>query len=88
MFQYQAIQTGQVTVTGSVTLISAAYPSRSGIVLVNTGGTTVYIGENANVTISTGCPLLASTSLSFSTTGAIYGITSGGSDVVGFLQTN
>jgi hypothetical protein len=88
MFQYQAVQTGQITVTGTATLISAAYPSRSGIVLVNTGSTTVYIGENASVTALTGCPLLASTSLSFSTTGAVYGITAGGSDVVGFLQTN
>ena len=88
MFQFQCIQTGQVTVTGAATLISAAYPSRSGIVLVNTGASTVYIGESNLVTTSTGCPLLASTSLSFSTTGAIYGITSGGSDVVGWLQTN
>ena len=88
MFQYQAVQTGQVTVTGSATQILLPFPSRSGATIVNTGGSTVYIGENNSVTISTGYPLLASSSISFSTTGAIYGITSGGSDVVGWLQTN
>ena len=88
MFQYQAVQTGQVTVTGTATQIVTAYSSRSGIVLINTGATTVYVGENASVTTSTGYPLLASTSVSFSTTGAVYGITSGGSDLVGWLQTN
>lgn len=88
MFQFQAIQTGQVNVTAAATQIVAVYSSRSGIVLVNTGGTTTYIGENANVTTATGYPLLASASVSFSTTGAVYGITSGGTNSIGYLQTN
>ena len=88
MFQFQAVQTGQATVTGVATQIVPAYPSRSGIVIINTGATTVYIGENASVTTSTGFPLLASTSVSLATTGALYGITSGGSDIVGYLETN
>ena len=88
MFQFQAIQTNQVTVTGSATQIVPAYSSRSGIVIVNTGATTVYIGETAAVTTATGFPVIAGTSVSFSTTGAVYGITSGGSCVCGFLETN
>lgn len=88
MFQYSAIQTGQTTVTGTATLIYAAYPSRSGIVLTNTGGTTTYIGENSGVTTVTGYPLVAGASVSFQTTGAIYGITGGGSNLIGWLQTN
>ena len=88
MFQFQAIQTNQVSVTNSATQIVPAFPSRSGIVLVNTGSVTVYIGENNSVTTATGCPLLASSSLSFSTTGAVYGITASTSATVGYLQTN
>jgi hypothetical protein len=90
MFQYQAIQTGQVTVTGTATQIVPAYSSRSGINIVNTGTTDVYIGENANVTITTGhlLPGTKGASVSFSTTGAVYGITSGASQVVTFLETN
>lgn len=88
MFQYQAVQTGQVPVTGAATQIVAAYPSRSGITIVNTGGVTVYIGENATVTTATGYPLAASASVSFSTTGAVYGITAGTAATVGYLQTN
>ena len=88
MFQYQAIQTGQATVTSAATQIVPQYSSRSGIVLLNTGSSTIYIGENNAVTTDTGYPLLASTSVSFSTTGAIYGITATGSSVLGWLQTN
>jgi hypothetical protein len=88
MFQFQAVQTGQVSVTGAATQIVPQYSSRSGIVIVNTGSTTTYIGENAAVTTATGFPLLASTSVSLATTGALYGITSGGSNLLGWLETN
>jgi len=90
MFQYQAAQTGQVTVTAAATQIVPAFPSRSGIVINNTGSTACYIGENANVTAATGffLPGTAGASVSFSSTGAIYGITAGGSAVLSFLQTN
>jgi hypothetical protein len=88
MFQYSSITTGQAILTGAASQIVPAYPSRSGIVLVNSGANTVYIGENNTVTISTGIPIAAGSSLSLATTGALYGITSGGSDVVGWLSTN
>lgn len=90
MFQYQAIQTGQVAVTGTATQIVPAYSSRSGISIENTGTVDVYIGENANVTVLTGylLPGTKGASVSFSTTGAVYGITSGASATVAFLETN
>lgn len=90
MFQYQAFSTGQATITGTATLIAAALSSRSGITITNTGTTDVYIVENNQGTILTG-HLLTGTkgaSLSFATTGAIYGVTSGGSATVTYLQTN
>ena len=90
MFQYQAVQTGQVSVTGTATQIVGQYSSRSGIVITNLGTTDVYIGENAGVTTSTGhlLPGTKGASLSFSTTGAIYGITGGSSQTVSWLATN
>ncbi len=90
MFQYQAFSTGQATATATATQIVAAFPSRSGITITNAGTTDVYIGENSSVTTTTG-HLLTGTkgaSLSFATTGAIYGVTSGGSATVTYLQTN
>ena len=54
MFQYQAFQTGQVTLTGAATLIVAAFPSRSGIVITNLGTTDCYIIENSSGTTSNG----------------------------------
>jgi hypothetical protein len=88
MFQYQAIQTGQVSVPTAATQIVGQYSSRSGLVLTNTGSVTVYIGENSGVTTSTGYPLAASASVSFSTTGAVYGITGSSEATIGWLQTN
>ena len=90
MFQFGAFQTGQVSVTSAATQIVAANSSRSGISIVNLGTTDVYIGENANVTTSTG-HLLTGTkgaSVNFACTGAIYGITGGSSQSVSYLQTN
>jgi hypothetical protein len=88
MFQYQAVQTGQVSVTGSATQIVPQYSSRSGITIVNVGSVTVYIGENNGVTTATGYPLAANACVSFSTTGAVYGITAGTAATCGFLETN
>ena len=88
-FQNYPWSTNQATVTNAATLIVAANPARSGIVINNTGTTAVYLGENANVTTSTGyyLPGVAGASIGFSTTGAIYGITAGGSETVSVLQT-
>ena len=89
MFQNYPFNTNQVSVTNAATLIVAANSSRSGITLTNTGTTDCYIGENANVTTSTGhlLPGTKGASVSFAATGAIYGITGGASVTVSYLQT-
>lgn len=87
MFQNYPFSTGQATVTGSATLIVAANASRSGIVITNTGGSEVYIIENSNGTVLTGHYLPVGSSVGFSTTSAVYGITTIGTAVVTFLQT-
>jgi hypothetical protein len=90
MFQNYPFSTGQATVTGTATLIVAANSSRSGLVITNTSSTVdVYIIENTSGTTLTGqlLPGTKGASLAFTTTGAVYGITGGGSAVLTFLQT-
>lgn len=89
MFQNYPFSTGQATVTGTATLIVAANASRSGLVITNTGTTDVYLIENSSGTTSTGqlLPGTKGASLGFTTTGAVYGITGGGTAVLTFLQT-
>ena len=88
-FQNYPFSTGQATITATATPIVSANPARSGIVITNTGTTDVYLIENTNGTTSTGqlLPGTKGASIGFSTTGAIYGITAGGSAVITFLQT-
>jgi len=89
LFQNYPFSTGQATVTGTATLIVAANRDRSGITITNTGSTIVYLIENTSGTTATGHYLAGSAgaSMSFATTEAIYGITSGGSATVTYLQT-
>jgi hypothetical protein len=87
-FQWYPFSTNQATVTGTATLIVAANSARSGIVITNTDATNVvYLIENINGSTSTGHYLPAGSSIGFSTTLAIYGITNGPSVVVTWLQT-
>ena len=90
MFQNYPFDTGQVTVTGTATLIAAKNPSRSGIVITNLGTVDVFLVENTNGTTSTGHLLVGTkgASLGFSTTNAIYGITTGASQAVSYLGDN
>jgi hypothetical protein len=87
MFQYYPFNTTQVSVTATATQILPANSSRSGVSLVNTGSVTVYIGNSASVTTSTGYPLLASSAVGFDTTLSIYGITGSSEATVGVLET-
>lgn len=87
-FQSYSFSTGQAPVTGVASPIVGANAARSGIVISNTDATnTVYLIENTSGTTSTGHYLPAGASIGFSTTLAIYGITSGPSVVVTYLQT-
>ena len=89
MYQNYPFSTGQVTVTGTATLIVPANHDRSGLVITNASAVDVFIIENTSGTTATGqlLPGTKGASLGFTTTGAVYGITSGGSALVTFLQT-
>ena len=89
MFQNTPFQTSQKTVANTATQIVAANAARSGIVITNLGTTDVFIIENTNGTTSTGhlLPGTKGASVAFSTTGAIYGITTGASQAVSVLET-
>lgn len=89
MFQNYPFNTGQATITGTATQIVPANASRSGIIITNLGTTDVYIIENNTGTTSTGDLLVGTkgATKAFTTTGAIWGITSGGSQTVSWLQT-
>lgn len=87
-FQFNPFSTSQVSVTGVATLLSAANPARSSISITMNGSTDVYIG-GSTVTTTTGDLLngVKGTVKTFSTTAAVYGITSGGAATVSVLET-
>lgn len=89
MFQNYPFTTGQVSVTSAATQIVAKDAARSGITITNLGTTDCYLGENSTVTTGIGhlLPGTKGASVSFSTTGAIYGITGGASQTVSYLAT-
>ena len=89
-FQNYPFSTGQATITAAASLIVPANAARSGLVITNTSNTVdVYLIENTNGTASTGqlLPGTKGASIGFSTTGAVYGITAGGSATITWLQT-
>ena len=89
-YQFNPFKTAQVSVGATVggTLISAANNARTTITVTMTGTTDVYLGESG-VTTSTGDLLngVKGVSKTFSTTAAVYGITSSGSVTVSVLET-
>lgn len=89
MFQNTPFQTSQISVTGTATKLVSTNPNRSGFQVINLGTTDIYIGENATVTTSTGHLLVGTkgASISFATTGQVYGITGGGTQSVSILET-
>jgi hypothetical protein len=89
LFQNYPFDTGQVAVTGTATKIVAANAARSGLIITNLGTTDVWLIENSSGTTSTGDLLVGTkgATKAFTTTGAVYGITSGASQTVSFLET-
>lgn len=77
----------QVTVTGAATLLIGYNPNRVGVLVTNMGTTDIFIG-NADVTAATGSllPGTKGAALSLPFYGAVYGITSGGSQSVSVLE--
>jgi hypothetical protein len=73
---------GAVSVGTNATLINASNPRRKGLMIFNNSSSTLYIGMDANVTTSTGYPILqnvtfATDDLAGVWKGDIYGISSG-----------
>ncbi len=83
------LATGQVTVntTAGGVLIAAARATRREIVVTNTGTVPVYLG-NSGVTTTTGhlLPGIKGASVSLRWTGALYGKTASGSQVVTYAE--
>jgi hypothetical protein len=87
-FQFEAFTTGQVSVGGTPTQIVGVNADRANLIIENLGTTDVFLGD-ANVTTTTGHLLTGTKGAvqTFSTTAAVYGITSGASQGVSFLQS-
>lgn len=85
----KTIDTGQVTVSTTATLILAANGERHDATLVNLGTTDVYIGDS-EVTTSTGVLLLGTkgTALTLNTRAAIYAIVGSGTQAISYIEEN
>lgn len=77
-----AYNTVTVASTAGGTLIIAANPQRIGLIIVNTGTQTVYLGHDTSLTTANGIPLKTDMNLTESAggekmyQGPFYGITS------------
>ena len=86
-FGVAKLETGQISVGTSATLILPARRQRRSLLIVQHGSNAVYIGKDANVTSTTGV-LLAGTAgvgLSIPTTGEIWGI-AGSAQTVSYIE--
>jgi len=88
-YQFYPFKTSQVAVTGTATQIVAVNNARSGLLLINFGTVDVYFGPDNTVTTSNGQLLTGTkgTSIGISTTGTVWGITSGSSQTIGVLES-
>jgi len=78
--------TGQTSVAGTTTRIVGANSARTGLLLTNPGTVGVYIGV-AGVATTTGAFLPGGGSISIPTRAEVYGISSGASQNITFLET-
>lgn len=88
MAQSTRLGTGQVTVASTATLIVPANENRIDLRLTKLGVPNVYLGCDNSVTITSGHVFAGTcgTSLQFATTGAVYGITTGATSALTFLE--
>ena len=90
MGQSTRIGTGQITITGSATQVVPANQDRLEVRITKVGvaANDIYLGCNSSVTTSSGhvLPGACGQTLTLTTTGAVFGITVGGSQVVSFLE--
>ena len=80
--------TNQVSVGATATLIVAQNTGRHAVLIVNLGTTAIYVGPNDGVTAANGMilPGVVGAALSIPSASAIWGISSGSSQSVAFLD--
>lgn len=83
----QNINTGQVSVANTATLIIAARTARMDALIVNSGTTDVFIG-GSGVTTTTGTLLkgIPGAALAVNSKAAIYGVVASSTQTVSFLE--
>ena len=86
-FGVSRLETGQISVGTSATLILPARRQRRSLLIVQHGSNAVYIGKDENVTSTTGVLLTgtAGVGLSIPTTGEIWGI-AGSAQTVSYIE--
>lgn len=80
------IRTGQYQVQTISQAVRGENPNRISLVLTNAGAATVYLGTSPNVTVNTGYPLLANTSIVFTTKDPIYAIVAASVSILGWIE--
>ena len=92
-FDEHTINTGQVSVGATSTLVAANRPGRSSITVENMGSTAMYCGQSSDLsgglTTSNGMWLngVPGASITFNTSAELDCITAGGSQSVSFMET-
>lgn len=76
---------GQVSVGVTATSIKGATAGRAALLVTNAGSTTVFLGD-ASVTILTGFPLAAGSTVGVPQTSALFGIVAASTATVGFME--
>jgi hypothetical protein len=78
----------QVSVLATATLIVAQNTGRHAVLITNLGAIAIYIGPDATVTTTTGqlLPGVVGASISIPSKSAVYGISSGSTQAVSFLD--
>ena len=86
-FGVSRLETGQVSVGNTATLILPARKQRRSLLIVQHGTNAVYIGKDENVTSTTGVLLVgtAGVGLSIPSTGEIWGI-AGSAQTVSYIE--
>lgn len=83
---YGQVRTGQVTVGTTATAILEYSASRVGVVVTNTGTSTVFVGQKGDVANGNGHALTAGSSLSLVSGAELWGAVATGTALVTFLE--
>ena len=89
-----SFNTGQTSVGSSATLIVGQNTGRKAVVITNLGTVAIYISSGTNATAGQNCtvaagqllPGVVGASISIPSTSAVWGISSGGTQSVSFLD--